>query len=130
MAYKGKYNKTNEGEVITMDYKTMNIKDIAAWCQANGQLEWLKQVIECEVDYEVYPRKRVAKLDKDGNPVLTKKGKPAMTWVADTDAEPTIEKRPISFVQIKKAFCEKFAAELNLPKKGKEPNMFDFVRNL
>lgn len=129
MAYKGKYNKNSEGEK-TMDFKTMDIKDIAAWCQEHNQLDWLKNIAACEVNYTVYPRKRVPKLDKEGNQVYTKKGKPAMTWVADTDAEPTIEKRPISFVQIKKAFCEKFEAELNLAKKEKEPNMFDFIKSL
>lgn len=129
MAYKGKYNKTNKG-AATMDFKTMDIKDIAEWCKEHNELEWLKQVAACEVNYEVYPRKRVPMVDSEGKPVLNKKGKQKFTWVADKDAKPTIEKRPISFVQIKKAFCKKFEAELNLQKKAKEPNMFDYINSL
>lgn len=28
-----------------MDYKTMNINDIIAWCKENNQVEWLKAEI-------------------------------------------------------------------------------------
>ena len=113
-----------------LDFKTMTIHDIAIWCKEHNQLDWLKETAAKEVPYAIYPRKRVPKLDKDGNQVYTKKGKPAFTWEADKDAKPTIEMRPISYVQIKSAFCEKFAAELNFQKKEKRSTMHEIIASL
>lgn len=126
---KGKFEKKSNGG-NTMNYKKMSIEDITAWCVANNQVEWLKETAAKLVPYEIYPRKKVLKYDENGNQVFTKKGKPAYSWEADKDAKPEIEMRPISFVQIKSAFCEKFEKELNFPKKEKKLSMHQLIKEL
>lgn len=96
-----------------MDFKTMTIDDIIEWCQENGQTEWLKKEAKRKVDYKVYPKKRV-----DG--VLT----------VDKSATPKIEKRSISFIQIKMDFVNKFMPEIIPEKKEKGKTMFDKIAAL
>lgn len=96
-----------------MDYKNMSIEDIIAWCQANNQVAWLKETAAKKVEYKVYPR------------VKNEEGK----LVVDKSAEPKIEMRPISFIQIKIAFVEKFMPEI-APKKTKKPTMYDLIAAL
>lgn len=113
-----------------MNFMTMDIKYIAKWCQDNNKVEWLKKKATEKVEYKVYPKIKVPALDKDGNVILTKKGKVKMVSVADKSKEPVVKKDKISFVQIKKDFCAEFMPEL-LPKaKDKEPNMYDFIASL
>jgi hypothetical protein len=49
--------------------------------------------------------------------------------VADKTQQPTIEERPISFVQLKKDFAEKFMPEI-APKKNKKKTMFELIAEL
>ena len=97
-----------------MDYKKMDINDIINWCKENGEVEWLKATAAKKVEYKVYPKV------KDAN------GK----MVSDKTAKPKIEKRPISFIQIKIAFCEKFMPEIMPKKKEKKQTMYDLISSL
>ena len=113
-----------------MNYKDMKIDDIIKWCQDNNQVEWLKAKSAELVPCKVFPTVKVAKLNADGTPVLTKKGKQVFANVADKSKEPTVEMRPITYVQIKIAFVEKFMPELAPKKKTKEPSMYDRIKAL
>lgn len=94
-----------------MDTKNLKIEDIITYCQEHGEVKWLKEIAATKVEYKVYPRVKV-----DGK------------WTTDKTAAPTIEKRPISFIQIKTAFLEKFG--LKEPAKPKKPSMYDIIANL
>ena len=96
-----------------MDYENMTIQDIIDWCKDNNQVNWLKNIAKKKVDCKVYPRVMI-----DG------KSK------ADKTKQPHIEKRPITFIQIKKAFCEKFMPEIIPERKSKKPTMYDLIANL
>ena len=96
-----------------MDFKNMTIDDIIDWCVANGETEWLKRKANEKKACKVYPRKKV-----DGKSV------------ADKTAEPKIEKRPISFIQLKIDFVDKFMPEIAPEKKSKEPTFYDKIKNL
>lgn len=96
-----------------LDYKNMTIDDIIDWCVANGETEWLKRKVNEKKACKVYPRKKV-----DGKSV------------ADKTAEPKIEKRPISFIQLKIDFVDKFMPEIAPEKKSKEPTFYDRIKNL
>lgn len=100
------------------DYKDIDILDIIAWCKEHHQGAWLKALALTKRSYTVYPR--IKSTNANGKPVM----------IADKTKEPTIEERPISFIQIKKAFCEKFMPE-KLPK-AKEPkkSMYDLIAEL
>lgn len=96
-----------------MDYKNMSIEDIITWCQQHNQVSWLKETAAKKMEYKVYPR------------VKNEEGK----LVVDKSAEPKIEMRPISFIQIKIAFVDKFMPEI-APKKNKKPTMYDLIAAL
>jgi hypothetical protein len=96
-----------------LDYKNMTIDDIIDWCVANGETEWLKRKANEKKACKVYPRKKV-----DGKSV------------ADKTAEPKVEKRPISFIQLKIDFVDKFMPEIAPEKKSKEPTFYDKIKNL
>lgn len=94
-----------------MDTKNLTIDDIIAYCQEHNEVAWLKEIAAKKVEYKIYPRIKV-----DGKSV------------ADKTQEPKIEMRPVSFVQIKTAFLEKFG--LKEPAKPKAPTMFDKINAL
>lgn len=94
-----------------MDIKNLTIEDIIAYCQEHNEVAWLKSIAATKVEYKVYPRIKV-----DGK------------MVVDKSQEPKIEMRPISFIQIKMAFLEKFG--LKEPAKAKAPTMFDKIAAL
>lgn len=96
-----------------MDFKTMNINDIINWCTANNQVAWLKAEAAKKVPCKVYPR-----VEKDGKKVV------------DKSATPTIEMRPITFIQIKTNFVNKFMPELAPKKKENKPSMYDLIAAL
>lgn len=96
-----------------LDYKNMTIDDIIDWCVANGETEWLKRKANEKKACKVYPRKKV-----DGKSV------------ADKTAEPKIEKRPISFIQLKIDFVDKFMPEIAPEKKSKVPTFHDRIKGL
>lgn len=96
-----------------MNFKTMNIDDIIAWCKANNQVDWLKAEAAKKVSCKVYPR-----VEKDGKMVVDKK------------AAPTIVKRPITFIQIKMDFVNTFMPEIAPKKKAAEPTFYERIANL
>lgn len=96
-----------------LDYKNMTIDDIIGWCVSHNETEWLKRKANEKKACKVYPRKKV-----DGKSV------------ADKTAEPKIEKRPISFIQLKIDFVDKFMPEIAPEKKSKEPTFYDKIKNL
>lgn len=89
------------------DYKDWNIDDIIEWCQENDEVAWLKKTAAKETEYKVYPRGENKKADKT--------------------QKPRIETRPISFVQLKFEFLEKF---MGYKKKEKKQTMFDRINAL
>lgn len=94
-----------------MDTKNLTIEDIIAYCQDRGEVKWLKEIANQKVEYKVYPRIKV-----DGKVKV------------DKSQEPKVEMRPISFIQIKTAFLEKFG--LREPAKPKGPSMYDKINAL
>lgn len=96
-----------------MDFKKMNITDIITWCQANNQVAWLKAEAAKKVPCKVYP-----KVEKDGKKV------------ADKSAKPTIELRPITFIQLKSSFVNTFMPEIAPKKKEAKPTMYDIINAL
>ena len=96
-----------------MDYKKMNIGDIIVWCQANKQTEWLKATAAKQVPCKIYP-----KVEKDGKKVI------------DKTATPTIEMRPITFIQLKNEFVKEFMPELMPKKKETKPTMYELIAAL
>lgn len=101
--------------MATLNYKTMTIQDIIDWCKANNQVDWLKATASKMVDYKVYPRTKSA----EGN-----------VWKVDKTAEPTIEKRPITYIQIKNEFVQKFMPDIAPQSKPKKPSMYELIANL
>lgn len=101
-----------------MDFQTMSIEDIISWCKANNEVAWLKEIASKQTECKVYPRKKIT--NEEGKVVS----------VADKSKEPTIEKRPISFIEIKTAFVEKFMPEIAPKKKEKKPSMYDLIKAL
>ena len=95
-----------------MDYTTMTIDDIIAYCQEHNEVAWLKDIAAQKVEYKIYPR------------VKGENGK----MTVDKTQEPKIEMRPISFIQIKAAFCEKFG--LGMPKQPAQPTMHEKIAAL
>lgn len=96
-----------------MDFKKMKIEDIIAWCVANKQVDWLKAEAAKTVPCKVYP-----KVEKNGK------------MVADKTAEPTIEQRPITFIQIKTDFVNLFMPEIAPKKKESKLTMYDKIKAL
>lgn len=91
----------------------LDLDDIIAWCQENDKVDWLKKTAAKKVDYKVYPKV------KDANGKL----------VADKSQAPKIEKRPISFIQLKAEFVDKWMPELK-PASSKKQTMYDRIKSL
>lgn len=100
-----------------MNYKDINLDYIISYCKEHEEVAWLKKTAAKMVDYKVYPKKTIL---VDG-----KKKK-----VADKEQPYTVEKRPISFIQIKMEFVDKFMPEIKPVAKEKKPSMYDIIRNL
>lgn len=123
-------NKEERKEEVKMNYQSMNINDIIAWCQENNEVEWLKATMNTKVPYKQYPRKKVVKLDENGMVVVNEKGKVQFTSVADKSKTPTTVMRKPNFMHIKNAFVEKFMPELKPVAKPKKATMYDLIKNL
>lgn len=127
----GKFEKNApaEQEKKVKPYKDWELPDIIQWCQENNQVEWLKAKAAEKISRPVYPKKKVAKVDSEGNPVLTKKGKQSYSTVLDKDAEPLrYEESAITFVELKSDFLHHF--NLCAPKKEKKTTFIDIIGNL
>lgn len=97
-----------------MNYKDMTIEDIIQWCKDNKQVEWLKKTAAKQVEYKVYPRFK----GEDGKMHTDKK------------AEPKIEMRNISFIQLKLEFVKEFMPEIAPKAQDKKPTMYDLIKAL
>ena len=86
---------------FTKSFMETTFEDICKWCAANGEGAWLKLMITEEIDKPVYPT--VKKLDKNGKEieVIDKKAKAAGNAIGT-------EKSTRSYIEIKRAFFEKF----------------------
>ena len=98
---------------MNYDYQTLTIQDIIDWCVKNNQVAWLKAKAAEEREFKKYPRVKV-----DGK------------WKTDKTQEPTIEKRPISFIQLKIDFVEKFMPEIAPKKQANKVTMYDLIKAL
>ena len=96
-----------------MDYKSMNLEDIIAWCKKNNQVAWLKKAAAKKVDVKIYPK------------IKNEEGK----LVADKTQKPTSKKRPISFIQLKNEFVDEFMPEIR-PKSVEKKTMYDIIAEL
>ena len=98
-----------------LDPKKMTLEDIIEWCQDNNQVEWLKKTAEEKIKKEIYP-------------TISVNGKN----VVDKTQEPTIEEKPITFIQLKAKFIDTFMPEIKPPKQPpkKKPNMWDKIKAL
>lgn len=61
-------------------------EDMVAYAKEQGELEWLKALVNSKVEHKVYPKVES----------VSKKGK--KSWKADKTAEPKIEYVDITFV--------------------------------
>lgn len=95
-------------------HKDMTIDDIIAYCQEHGEIKWLKEQAAKKTERKVYPRVKGA----DGKKHV------------DKTQEPKIEYQPISFVEIKAAFMDKFAPDERVGDKNKKPTFHDKIANL
>lgn len=112
---------------MAKNFKDWDINDIIQYCKANGAVDWLKATAAKNVPCTIYPRKKIQKVI-DGVPQYNAKGKPVMVSIADKSAKPVIETRPITFVQLKSEFAEKFGFKTEA--KEKKPTMYDIIANL
>ena len=115
---------------MALNFKELNIEDIISWCKANNQIEWLKATSAKQTEYKVYPTKKVADINEDGTPKLKKNGSPKYKNVADKSQPYTIKKHPITFVELKMEFVEKFMPEIAPKAKEKKPSFHDTIANL
>ena len=88
--------------------KNLSIDNIIEDCKANNRIEWLKAKAAEMVDCEVYPK---------------------VNGKADKTQAPKIEKRKITFIQIKTDYLEAFYPAL-AEKKAKKPTMYDKIAAL
>jgi hypothetical protein len=101
----------------SVNYKNIKIDDIIAWCKENKKVDWLKETAAKQVPCKVFPKKTI---EVDGK----------KKTVADKSATPTTELRPITFIQIKRAFFEEFFPEMIPVAKDKKPSMYDKISAL
>jgi hypothetical protein len=98
-----------------MNYQDWTLADIIAWCKANNQVDWLKATAAKQIKTKVYPK--IESVSKSGK----------KSWKQDKTATPTIEKRPISFVELKKEFISTF---IETEPKPKKKTMYDIIAEL
>lgn len=99
---------------MAMITKDMKIEDIIAYCQEHNEIEWLKKEASKMTERKVYPRVKGA----DGKKHV------------DKTQEPKIVKQPISFVELKASFMDKFAPEERVGDKNKKPSFHTRIANL
>ena len=87
-----------------MDYKKVDLDYIINWCVENKQTAWLKAKAKEKVDTKVYPRMTVVKTREDGTTYKAS--------VADKSKPYKIEKKKITFIQLKREFCLEFMPEI------------------
>lgn len=100
-----------------MEFKTLTIEQIAEWCAANNQLDWLEAELSKKVKVKVYPK-------VDG---VNKNGKRCK--LADKSQKPIEEERDMPFVTLKTNFAKKFIPTL-ITAEPKKPTMLEYVKSL
>lgn len=100
-------------DFITFDY-------IVNYCDEHNELEWLAAETSRQAEQKEYPKKKVTEVNEAGE-VVEK-------TIADKSQEPIMVMKPITFVQVKADFIDKFMPELKAAKKPKKPTMFDIVK--
>lgn len=115
-AYVAQLEEEEATEEAKVNYKDIDLNYIVEWCKANGQVAWLKEAAQQKVNVKVYPR---VQQQKNGKTIS----------VADTTQEPKVEERNITFIQLKKAFAEKFMPDI-MPKSKKKESMYDIIAAL
>lgn len=113
---------------MELNLKELTIEDIIKFCKEHDSIEWLKETASKQVEYKVYPKIKVPKIDKKtGEQARNAKGELLYTVTSDKTKEPTIEMRDISFIQLKSEFIAHFA--LGEPKK-KKLTMYEMIAAL
>ena len=105
---------------MAIDFKHINYEFIENWCIEHKETAWLKLELSLKEPVKVYPRKKT--INENGKKVS----------VADKSKPYTVEMKPVSFITVKRRFCEVFMPEV-LPvkqEKPKKPSMRDRVANL
>jgi hypothetical protein len=100
-----------------MNYLKIDFDYIKTWCVENNQVAWLKAVVN-----ETTKAKR-----HTGKIQVEKKGK--MVWVVDKNSPTEEVEIPITFVEIKTKFIEKFMPEI-MPVKKVKKTMRDIIAEL
>lgn len=104
---------------MAKEFKKYQLEDIIAYCQANGQIEWLKTTANKQVTHNVYPK--IQHISKTGK----------KTMISDKSAAPIgTEKRAISFVELKSEFIATFFPDAVKGEKEKEPSFIDKINAL
>ena len=101
------------------DWKSLNIDEITTWCVNNNQVEWLKEEVAKTTMEKRYPRVKV--WDEAKQKYVSK---------ADKSKKPVMVEVPITFVEVKKDFMEKFFPEAIVGDKKKKPTFHDKIANL
>lgn len=113
---------------MELNTKNLTLEQIIEFCKEHNDIAWLKETAAKKVPVEVYPKTKAPKIDPEtGEQLKSAKGKPLFVSVPDTTKEPTVEMRPISFIQLKSEFMAHFA--LGEPK-NKKPTMYDIIAAL
>lgn len=99
---------------MALIHKDMKIEEIIAYCQEHNEVEWLKATAAKKTARKVYPR------------VVGEDGKKHV----DKTQEPKIVEQPISFVELKAAFMDRFAPDERVGSKNKKPTFHDLIANL
>lgn len=99
---------------MAMITKDMTIEDIIAYCQEHNEIEWLKATASKMTERKVYPRVK----GEDGKKHV------------DKSQAPKIVKQPISFVELKAEFMDKFAPDERVGDKNKKPSFHTRIANL
>ena len=107
---------------MALTFKEMKIEDIISWCKANNQVEWLKATAAKQTEYKAYPKVTTT--------VTTEDGKTKKVTKIDKSQPYTIKTHPITFVELKAEFIEKFMPELAPKAKAKKPSFHADIANL
>lgn len=105
-----------------VSYKDATTTDILDWCEENGHLDYLLELVNTKAKKKRYPK--IDKLDANGNPILGEDGKPIKV---DDKEHPYEVLAPYTNLEIKKLFFTKFFGN-ELPKEKKKPTFADLVR--
>ena len=102
-----------------MLYKDIDINYIISYCKENNQITWLK----AKAKETTIQKRHTGKIRG-----LNKKGKEC--WLVDKNSPVEEVKAPITFIQIKRAFCEKFMPEILPVAKDKKKTMYELIAEL